>query len=77
MRGKNHLGHGLDRGEATFSIPFKSLFLKYNFKVIIIVCARSLVGRVYKSKRWAKRFADGRPIKKVKNGWKILAGRKK
>lgn len=36
---------------------------------------KSLVGRVYRSKRWAKRWAKDRPIRKVKGGWKI--GRKR
>lgn len=39
--------------------------------------ARTLVGRVFKAERWAKRWARGRPIRKVKGGWQILAGRKR
>ncbi len=35
----------------------------------------SNVGKVYDSKKWAKRFACGRPVRKVKGGWKI--GKKK
>lgn len=35
------------------------------------------VGKVYRSKRWARRWAVGSPIRKVKGGWKILAGRKR
>jgi hypothetical protein len=31
----------------------------------------SLVGRVYRSKRWAKRWAKGRSVRKVVGGWKI------
>lgn len=38
---------------------------------------KSLVGRTYRSKRWAKRFAQGRPVRKVKKGYKIGKGRKK
>jgi hypothetical protein len=38
---------------------------------------KSLVGRVYRSKRWAKRFAQGRPVKKTKGGWRIGRGHKK
>jgi len=37
----------------------------------------SCVGRTYKSKRWAKRWAEGRPIRKVKGGYKILKGKKR
>jgi len=38
-------------------------------------CARrSPVGKVYRSKRWAKRWAKGRPIRKVKGGYKISKG---
>lgn len=39
--------------------------------------ARTNVGKVYRQKRWAKRWAIGRPIRKVKGGWKIMPGRKK
>lgn len=38
-------------------------------------CKRTVVGKKYKSKKWAKRWAKGRPIRKVKGGYKI--GRKK
>lgn len=34
-------------------------------------CRRTIVGRVYKSKRWAKRFAKGRKIRKTKKGYRI------
>ena len=30
------------------------------------------VGKIYRSKKWAKRWAAGRPIRKVKGGYKIL-----
>ena len=36
-------------------------------------CRRSIVGRIYKAKRWAKRFGRGRAIRKVKGGYKIVA----
>lgn len=32
---------------------------------------RSLKGKTYKSKKWAKRWAHGRKIRRVKKGWKI------
>lgn len=38
---------------------------------------RSNLGKVYKRKSWAKRWARGRPIKKVPGGWKIMAKRRK
>lgn len=38
---------------------------------------RSNLGNVYKTKRWAERFARGRPVRRVPGGWKIYAGRKK
>lgn len=38
---------------------------------------RSNVGRVYKQKRWAKRFAAGRPVQRVKGGYRIGRGRKR
>jgi len=38
---------------------------------------RTVVGSTYKSKRWAKRFAAGRPVRKVKGGYRIQKGRKK
>lgn len=39
--------------------------------------ARTNVGKVYRAKRWAKRWARGRPVRKVKGGYKILPGKKK
>jgi hypothetical protein len=33
----------------------------------------SNVGKTFKSKRWARRWAKGRPVRKVKGGWKIYA----
>lgn len=33
------------------------------------------VGKVYKDKRWAKRFAPGHSLKKVKGGYKVLKKR--
>jgi len=33
------------------------------------------VGKVFRAKRWAKRWAEGRPVKKVKGGWKIMPKR--
>jgi hypothetical protein len=38
---------------------------------------RSLVGRKFKSKKWAKRFAAGRPVRVTKGGWRIGKGRKR
>ena len=38
---------------------------------------KSNVGNVYRSKRWAKRWARGRPIRKVPGGWMICRGRRK
>jgi len=38
--------------------------------------ARTNVGKVYSKKRWAKRWAKGRPVRRVRNGWKIMPGRK-
>lgn len=38
---------------------------------------RTLVGRTYKRKRWAKRWARGRPTRKVKKGYRIGKGRKR
>lgn len=35
---------------------------------------RSLVGRTYRSKRWARRWAKGRPVAKVKGGYRIGKG---
>jgi len=32
---------------------------------------RSNLGNVYRSKKMAKRFARGRPVRKVSGGWKI------
>lgn len=32
---------------------------------------RSLIGRIYRSKKWAKRWARGRPVRKVKGGYRI------
>lgn len=32
---------------------------------------RTIVGRIYKTKRWAKRWAGGRVIRKVKGGYRI------
>jgi hypothetical protein len=32
---------------------------------------RSLVGRTYRSKMWARRWAMGRPVRKVRGGYKI------
>lgn len=29
------------------------------------------VGRTYKKKHWARRFAEGRPVRRVKRGWRI------
>lgn len=38
---------------------------------------RTLVGRTYRSKRWARRWAAGRPVRRVKGGWRIGKGRKR
>ncbi|MCJ7546803.1 MAG: hypothetical protein MUP30_08265 [Deltaproteobacteria bacterium] len=32
---------------------------------------RTNLGKTYRSKRWAKRWARGRPVRKVKGGWRI------
>lgn len=32
---------------------------------------RSNLGKVYRSKKWAERWAAGRPVRKVPGGWKI------
>ncbi len=37
----------------------------------------SNLGNVYKTKRSAKGFARGRPIRKVPGGWRIMAKRRK
>jgi hypothetical protein len=37
---------------------------------------RTSAGKVYRSKRWAKRFACGRKVRKVRGGWRIGRGRK-
>jgi hypothetical protein len=37
---------------------------------------RSLVGRIFKIKRWALRWAKGRSVRKVAGGWKILSRKK-
>lgn len=39
--------------------------------------ARTNVGKIYRSKRWAKRWAKGRPVKKVPGGYKIMPGQKR
>lgn len=39
--------------------------------------ARTNVGKIYRSKRWAKRWAKGRPVKKVQGGYEIMPGRKR
>jgi len=39
--------------------------------------ARTNVGRIYRSKRWAKRWAKGRRVKKVTGGYKIMSGKKR
>ncbi len=36
-----------------------------------------MVGRVFQVKRWAKRWARGRPVRRVKGGWAVQAGRKR
>ncbi|MFZ2148843.1 MAG: hypothetical protein WAV28_16640 [Sedimentisphaerales bacterium] len=38
---------------------------------------RSNLGNVYRSKRWAERWARGRPIRKVPGGWMICRGRRR
>ncbi len=38
---------------------------------------RTVVGRVFRAKRWAKRWARGRPVKRVKGGWQVSPGRKR
>jgi len=38
---------------------------------------RTNLGKVYRKKSWAKRWARGRPVKKVKKGYKIMARRKR
>ncbi len=38
--------------------------------------ARTVVGNVYRSKRWAERWARGRPVRRVRGGWTIGKGRK-
>lgn len=40
-------------------------------------CGRGNVGKVYSSKRWAERWAMGRPVHKVSGGYKIMPGRKR
>jgi len=40
-------------------------------------CRRTSVGKTFKSKRWARRWAKGRPVYKVKGGWRIGKGSKK
>jgi len=37
---------------------------------------RSNVGKVYRLKKWAVSFAKGRPVRKVKGGWKICRKKK-
>jgi len=37
---------------------------------------RSNLGNVYRLKKWAVRFAKGRPVRKVKGGWKICRKKK-
>jgi len=32
---------------------------------------KSNLGNVYRLKKWAERFAKGRPVRKVRGGWKI------
>lgn len=39
--------------------------------------ARTNVGKVYRSKRWAERWAKGRPVRKVAGGWQIGKGKKR
>lgn len=39
--------------------------------------ARTVVGKVFREKRWARRWAKGRPVRKVAGGYKIMPGRKK
>ena len=34
-------------------------------------CRKTVVGKTYKKKRWAKRFAHGRPVRHVKSGYRI------
>lgn len=38
---------------------------------------RSNLGRVYKRKSWADRWARGRPVRKVPGGFKIMAKRRR
>jgi len=37
---------------------------------------RSNLGKVYRLKKWAVRFAKGRPVRKVKGGYKIYPKKK-
>lgn len=37
---------------------------------------RSNLGNVYRLKKWAVHFAKGRPVRKVKDGYKIVRKRK-
>lgn len=37
---------------------------------------KSNLGKVYRLKKWAVRFAKGRPVRKVKGGWKIYSKKK-
>jgi len=37
---------------------------------------RSSLGKVYRLKKWAVRFAKGRPVRKVRGGWKIMPKKK-
>lgn len=34
-------------------------------------CKKTVVGKTYRSKRWARRFAKGRPVRKTKKGYRI------
>ncbi len=38
---------------------------------------RTVVGRTFKKKRWARRWAKGRKVAKVKGGYTIRKGRKR
>jgi len=37
---------------------------------------RSNLGKVYRLKKWAVQFAKGRPVRKVRGGWKICRKKK-
>ena len=40
-------------------------------------CKKTVVGKTYKAKKWAKRFGKGRPVRKVKGGFKIYPKKRK